>query len=59
MAEPIDFISFDGLFANDKVERITFIEAKTGKARMSPRQRSIEKAVKEGEVYFEEFRIPT
>src|SRR5690242_11903497 len=30
LAEPIDFIAFDGLFNDDRVEKITFIDAKTG-----------------------------
>lgn len=57
--EPIDFISFDGLFNEDKVSKITFIDAKTGDARLSPREKSIKNAVEKGEVYFEEFRIET
>ena len=59
MAEPIDFISFDGLFAADEVKKVTFIEAKTGVSRLSGRQKSIKNAIENGEVYFEEFRIPT
>jgi predicted Holliday junction resolvase-like endonuclease len=59
LAEPIDFISFDGLFERDEVSRITFIEAKTGRARLSDRERSIKDAVERHDVYFEEFRINT
>jgi len=57
LAEPIDFISFDGLFNDDKVEKITFIDAKTGDAKLTPRQRSIRNAIENGKVYFEEFRL--
>ncbi|MGH2611444.1 MAG: Holliday junction resolvase-like protein [Rhabdochlamydiaceae bacterium] len=57
LAEPIDFIAFDGLFNENKVDKITFIDAKTGEADLSPRQKSIRKAVENGKVYFEEFRI--
>ena len=57
LAEPIDFIAFDGLFENDEVNKITFIEAKTGNAKISPREKSIKNAVEKGEVYFEEFRL--
>jgi len=57
LAEPIDFIAFDGLFNDDKVNKITFIDAKTGEAKLSPREKSIKKAVEKGEVYFEEFKI--
>ena len=59
LAEPIDFIAFDGLFNEDKVNKITFIEAKSGDATLSSRERSIKKAVEKGEVYFEEFRLET
>ena len=59
LAEPIDFIAFDGLFENDEVNKITFIEAKTGNAPQSPREKSIKNAVEKGKVYFEEFRLPS
>jgi len=59
LAEPIDFIAFDGLFENDEVHQITFIEAKTGNAKQSPREKSIKKAIENGKVQFEEFRIKT
>ena len=57
LAEPIDFIAFDGLFEDNSVNKITFIEAKTGNAKQSPREKSIKNAVEKGEVYFEEFRL--
>jgi predicted Holliday junction resolvase-like endonuclease len=57
LVEPIDFIAFDGLFENDEVNKITFIEAKTGNAKQSSREKSIKNAVDKGEVYFEEFRL--
>lgn len=57
LAEPIDFIAFDGLFNENKVDKITFIDAKTGEASLSPRQKSIRKAIENGKVYFEEFRL--
>jgi predicted Holliday junction resolvase-like endonuclease len=59
LAEPIDFIAFDGLFEKDEVSKITFIEAKTGNAKTSSREESIKNAVEKGEVYFEEFRLAT
>ncbi|MEM3098003.1 MAG: Holliday junction resolvase-like protein [Nitrososphaerales archaeon] len=57
LAEPIDFIAFDGLFTKDEVSKITFIEAKTGSLKLSTRERSIKNAKESGEVYFEEFRL--
>lgn len=59
MAEPIDFISFDGLFETNEVRKITFIEAKTGKSNLSGRQRSIRDAIESKQVYFEQFNMPT
>ncbi len=59
LAEPIDFIAFDGLFNDNKVNKITFIDAKTGEADLSPRQKSIRKAIENSKVYFEEFRLET
>lgn len=59
LAEPIDFIAFDGLFEKDEVNQITFIEAKTGNAKQSPREKSIKNAIEKGKVYFEEFRLKT
>jgi predicted Holliday junction resolvase-like endonuclease len=57
LAEPIDFVSFDGLFTQDEVSKITFIEAKTGSSKLSQRERSIKNAIESHEVYFEEFRL--
>lgn len=57
LAEPIDFIAFDGLFENNEVNKITFIEAKSGNAKLSQREKSIKNAVEKGEVFFEEFRL--
>lgn len=59
LAEPIDFIAFDGLFRQDEVSKITFIDAKTGDAKLSSREKSIKNAIEKGEVYFEEFRLET
>lgn len=59
LAEPIDFIAFDGLFHQDEVSKITFIDAKTGNAKLSAREKSIKEAIEKGEVYFEEFRLET
>lgn len=50
LGAPIDGISFE----NDEV---VIVEIKTGKAKLSPKQRQIKKQVKEGKVKFMEFRI--
>lgn len=47
---PCDYVCFDGLTVSRRVERITFVEVKTGTSTPSPTQRSIMKAVQEGRV---------
>jgi len=48
--DPIDYVCFDGLTVNRQVERITFVEVKSGTSEPSPTQRSIIRAVQEGRV---------
>jgi predicted Holliday junction resolvase-like endonuclease len=48
--DPIDYVCFDGLTVNRKVERITFVEVKSGTSALSQTQRSIMQAVREGRV---------
>jgi len=48
--DPIDYVCFDGLTVNRKVERITFVEVKSGTSALSPAQGSIMQAVREGRV---------
>lgn len=50
LGSPIDGISFED-------EELVVIEIKTGKAKLSPKQRQIKKQIKEGRVKFMEFRI--
>jgi predicted Holliday junction resolvase-like endonuclease len=51
--EPIDFLVFEGLSAA-KVNRVSFVEVKTGNARLNPPQRLIRDAIKDNRVFFEE-----
>ncbi len=46
--DPIDYVVFDGLTIDRRVERITFVEVKSGTARESPSQKSIIEAIREG-----------
>ncbi len=46
--DPIDYVVFDGLTVNRRVERITFVEVKCGTARESSAQKSIAQAIREG-----------
>ncbi len=47
---PIDYVCFDGLTTNRRVERITFVEVKVGTSRVNPAQRSIMEAIQQGRV---------
>jgi len=54
---PIDFVCFDGLTASGAVERVTFVEVKSGTSTPTPRQRSIEAAVQDRRVGFELWQL--
>jgi len=58
LGSPIDYIIFNGLSdeENDKIE-IIFLEVKTGKARLSNREKLIKNAVLEKRVEWKELRI--
>lgn len=44
LGSPVDFIVFDGL-SNDDVERVVFVEVKTGSSQLSARERQVRDAV--------------
>jgi predicted Holliday junction resolvase-like endonuclease len=48
--DPIDYVCFDGLTVNRRVERITLVEVKAGTSTLSQAQKSIVQAVREGRV---------
>lgn len=50
LMDPIDYIVFDGLTVNKRVDRIRFVEVKSGTSVTSSVQRSIFEAVREGRV---------
>ena len=54
LAEPIDMIVFDGL-AQNKIKNITFMDVKTGKARLNTHQRQIRDAIKDHDVEWRSF----
>ncbi len=51
--DPIDFVAFNGIGVGRKVESITFVDIKTGEARLKPVQKTIKEAVEAGNVHFE------
>lgn len=50
--EPVDFIVFSGCVSN-QVKQITFLDIKTGNARLNPHQRMIKDAVEKKRVVYE------
>lgn len=56
MGAPIDMIIFDGLHKG-KLEKIVFLEIKTGKSQLTSRERQIRKAVTERRVEFHLLRV--
>lgn len=54
LAEPLDAIIFDGA-SSLNINKITFMEIKTGNAKLNTHQRRIRDAIKDGNVKFEVF----
>lgn len=55
LSEPIDMITFNGLsFGN--VESVSFIEVKSGGARLNPHQKAIKDAIEDKKVKYKVFR---
>ena len=57
LGSPVDLVVFDGL-AEGCVQRIVFIEVKTGGAGLTARERSVRDAVKNYDVEWAELRVP-
>ena len=55
LGSPVDFVVFDGL-SNGRLERVVFLEVKTGDAVLSGRERQIREAVEAGRVEWREWR---
>lgn len=57
LSAPIDYIVFNGM--NESLEDIEliFVDVKTGKSRLTKREQLIQKAIKDGRVRFEVWRI--
>ena len=50
LGQPIDYIIFED-------DQIIFVEVKSGKSRLSPKQRNIKRLVTEGKVTWDEIRV--
>jgi predicted Holliday junction resolvase-like endonuclease len=56
LGSPVDLVVFDGL-ADGQVERIVFLEVKTGGSDLTSRERSVRDAVQAREVEWLELRV--
>jgi len=57
LMNPIDYIVFDGITINRRVERIVFVEVKCGTSSQTPAQKSVFQAVREGRVSVETWQV--
>lgn len=55
LGDPIDIIIFNGLTRN-KIESVSFVEVKSGRARLNARQKAVRDAVEDKKVSFKVFR---
>jgi predicted Holliday junction resolvase-like endonuclease len=56
LGSPVDFVVFDGLDAG-ALERVVFLEVKTGGAALSTRERQVRDAIESGRIAWDELRI--
>lgn len=56
IGKPVDFVVFDGL-DDGALERIVFVEIKTGDASLSTRERRIREVIRRGRVEWRELRL--
>jgi predicted Holliday junction resolvase-like endonuclease len=57
LGSPVDLVVFDGLSDGD-VERVVFVEVKTGGSRLTRRERQVRGAVEAGKVEWLELDVP-
>ena len=56
LGKPVDFVVFDGLDEGE-VERIVFVEVKTGVSALTARERRVRDAIRRGRVEWKEIRV--
>ena len=57
LGAPVDYIVFAGLREDDRVDEVVFVEVKSGKSKLSRRERSVKEAVENGRVAYFELRV--
>ena len=56
IGKPIDFIVFKGM--DDKeINEVVFVEVKSGKSRINKHERNLKRAIENGKVKWEEYRV--
>lgn len=63
IGKPVDFLVFKGFHdaadgKSDAEQAIIFVEVKTGRASLSPREKLIKDAVMKGKIFWYEYRLP-
>ncbi len=56
IGKPIDFIAFRGMDSGS-VDEVVFVEVKSGNSKLSSIEREVKRAVEDGRVSFEEYRV--
>lgn len=57
LGKPVDFIIFEGLDEKE-ITGVVFVEVKSGAAKLGETERSLERAIRQGKVRFETYRVP-
>ena len=57
LGKPVDFIVFKGMDERNITE-VVFVEAKSGRSKLSPQEKSLKEAIEKKKVRWEEYRIP-
>jgi len=58
LGSPVDYIVFEGLH-EDNVQKVTFVEIKTGESKLTKREKSLKETVERKKVYWKEINIDT
>ena len=57
LGQPIDYIAFVSDKKTGRIDEVVFIEVKTGRSSLSPREKSLRNAVEQGRVRYVEWRF--
>ena len=58
LGQPVDYIVFEGL-NQDNVQRVIFLEVKTGSSKLTKREKSLKETIVKKKVYWKEINIDT